>query len=243
MFQIEKFTESKLASITNRAEKHGDEEVPAVSLGFEIEAANNILDSIDPALRHALYVAVEAQEEIPGIEPSTPVLRCNSIDRVALTTKHEGWTLTVDDGIDDTQALAFGGCKIDKLSVEPRQGGKVVLRLRVGTRDISALKLGKIGMHIGQSVWIMVRPPAAPADVIDGTVAAFEADHPDAGDLFAQQHGGDHFPDGVRMEDGSAGPSDPVWPEPAPVDLPVAEGAHKARSMRKAAAAAAEALA
>lgn len=91
MFQIEEFTEARLTSVTNRTEKHGDEDVPAVSLGCEITAANTILDGIDPGLRHALYKAVDGQDELPGVEPATPVLRSNVIDAVALTTSHEGW--------------------------------------------------------------------------------------------------------------------------------------------------------
>jgi hypothetical protein len=53
-----------------------------------------------------------------------------------LPTKHEGWTLQVDDGIDDSKPLTFGSCKLNKFSVEPHQGGKVTMRLRVWTADI-----------------------------------------------------------------------------------------------------------
>jgi hypothetical protein len=198
MFQILDFTEARLATLTARIEKHGDDEKPAVSLGIEIETANTVLDCIDPTLRHALFKAKdENQEAIDGLE-STPVLRSNSIDRVILPTKHEGWTLEVDDGVDDTTPLVFGGCKVDKFNVEPRQGGSITLRLRVGTSDLDAERSGMLGMHVGQSIWIKLRAPEKKAEggtpatgaEIDGTQAAFEADHPDATDLFAQQHGG-----------------------------------------------------
>lgn len=186
MFQILEFTEARLASVTNRVEKHGDDEVPAVSLGIEITSANTLLDTIDPKLRQSLYVAVEGQEQLPGIEPATPVLRCNSIERVILPTAHEGWSLTIDDGIDDTKPMAFGSVKVDKLTVEPKQGGSIVLRLRLGTSDVDAERLGWLAVHNGQSIWITLRKPEAAA-VIDGTVAAFQADHPDASaeDLFS----------------------------------------------------------
>ena len=73
---------------------HGDDEVPAVSINVEIETANTLLDLIDPQIRQALYKAKpEETPELPGVDASTPVLRCNSIDRVKLTTAHEGWTL------------------------------------------------------------------------------------------------------------------------------------------------------
>lgn len=178
MFQILEFTEAHLATLTPRSEKHGDDDKPAVSLALEIVGANTLLDSIDPTIREALYKAVEGQEDLPGVDPSTPVLRCNSIDRVILPTKHEGWTLQVDDGIDNTDPMTFGGCKVDKLSVEPKQGGSITLRMRVGTSDLDAARSGFLGMHVGQSVRITLTAPKPGAPVIDGTTEAFERDHP-----------------------------------------------------------------
>ena len=210
MFEITEFTEARLTAVTNRIEKRGDEDVPAVSLSVELTTANTILDDIDPGLRHALYKAVESQDELPGVEPATPVLRTNSIDKVSLTTSHEGWRLFVDDGIDDTTPMAFGGVKVDKLSVDAKQGGSIVLKMRLGTSDVDAEKLGKLGMHNGQSIWVQLLKPEKPADVIDGSTAAFEADHPDAGDLFAEQHGasgddaGEGDPDEFSDDEGSA---------------------------------------
>lgn len=190
MFQIEEFTKAHLASVTNRIEKHGDDDKPAVSLAIEIEAANTLLDVIDPSIRHGLYKAVEGQDHLPGVEPATPVLRCNSFEKHTLATSHEGWTLAVDDGIDDTTPMVFGGCKVDKFNVEAKQGGSIVLRFRVGTSDVDADKLGKLAMHNGQRIWITVKQPEKAAEPIDGTGAEFKKDHPDAGDLFAAEHGG-----------------------------------------------------
>lgn len=189
MFQLTEFTEATLTAVTNRVEKHGDDDKKAVSIGIEIVAANTLLDTIDPTLRESLFKAVEDQEDLPGIERATPVLRSNSIERVSLPTKHEGWTLAVDDGIDDTTPMLFGGCKIDKLSVEPKQGGSVLLRLRCGTSDVDADKLGKLAMHNGESIWITLTAPEKPADAIDASSSADDLP-PSAGDLFAAEHGG-----------------------------------------------------
>lgn len=181
MFQLTEMTEAMLASVTNRTETHGDERKPAVSLGFELTLPNTVLDSIDPTLREALYKAKpDAEPELPGMVQTTPILRCNSIDRVTLPTNYTGWTLAVDDGIDETQPMVFGGCKVDKFAVEAKQGGTVVLRLRVGTSDIDAERLGKLGMHNGQPVWVTITKPAAAPDAIDGSTEAFERDHPGA---------------------------------------------------------------
>lgn len=201
MFQIQESTEATLTAVTNRVEKHGDEDVPAVSLQVSIETANTLLDSIDPTLRGALYTPKpDAEPELDGVEPSTPVLRCNSVDRMTLTTKHEGWTLAIDAGIEgDVEPMTFGGVKVDKLSVEPKQGGSIVLRMRLVTSDVDADKLGWLGMHNGEAIWIKLTPPKKAPDAIDGSNEAFTKDHPDATDLFAAEHA-------ETEEDEDAGP-------------------------------------
>lgn len=190
MFQIETMTEAHVATVTNRVERHGDDEVPAVSLGLEITAANTLLDIIDPKLRHALYEAVEGQEQLPGVEAATPLLRCHSFEQHTLTTSHEGWTLAVDDGIDDTEPMVFGGVKVDRFKVEAKQGGTIVLRFRVGTSDVDADKLGKLAMHNGQSIWITLKAPEKKPDLIDASSSAKDLppSGPDAGELFAAAH-------------------------------------------------------
>lgn len=220
MFQIPEFTPARVASITNRVEKHGDDEKPAVSLSLEIEAENTILDQIDPKIREALFKPKPDEEpELPGVEQSTPVLRCNSIDRVTLPTKHEGWTLGIDAGIGgDAEPMKFGSVKADKFSVEPKQGGRIVLRLRVGTSDVDAERLGWLGMHNGEDIWITLLPPEPKPEAIDGTGADFAADHPDlpgpdAGELFAAEHGGPEDEPSEGGETDIAGRGD-NWPFP-----------------------------
>ncbi len=201
MFQLESLTEVRVTSVTNRVERHGEDEQPAVSLGLELTDANTLLDLIDPTIRDSLYKAVEGQDQLPGVEPATPVLRCNAFEKHTLTTSHEGWTLSVDDGIDQSTPMVFGSVKIDKFTVDAKQGGSVVLRFRAGTSDVDAEKLGKLAMHNGQSIWITLAAPKPGAQAIDGSTEAFEADHPDAGSLFAAGHG--HDSDDADTEGGS----------------------------------------
>ena len=204
MLQIPAFTEAKLATLTPRSEKHGDDEKPAVSLGLEITTTNDVLDAIDLALRPALYKAPDSKS-LPGVADVLNVLRCNSIDRVLLPTKHEGWTLSVDDGIDETKPLDFGGCKVDKVSVEPMQGGSIVLRMRVGTSDLDAARSGMLGMHVGQSIWITLIAPKAGQEQKDEKPA--KGKKPDATDLFLEHQAGDKQKPAVLS-------SEPAWPFP-----------------------------
>ena len=193
-FEILTPTDAKLTSVTPRTEKHGDEDVFAISLGLSITGANTMLDALSPSLRHALYMAVPGRDQLPGVEPATPLLRCKVVQEVKLgPSAFEGWTLAVDHGIDESEPITLGGCKVDKFVVLPSEGGTVELRFRIGSSDIDATEAGLLCSHLGQTVSFTLKAPEArkPETVIDGTTAAFQADHPDATDLFAAEHGGD----------------------------------------------------
>lgn len=200
MLQILEMTEAKLATLTPRSEKHGDDEKPAVSLGLELTTSNEILDLIDKELAPRLFKHSDSKP-LPGVRDALTVLACNSIERATLAVKHEGWTLAVDDGIDDSKPLSFGSCKVDKVSVEPMQGGSIVLRMRVGTSDLDAAKSGMLGMHVGQSIWITLTAPK-PGEAKDDDKAP-KGKTPDATDLFVA--GGD-----AKTKSGS----EPAWPFP-----------------------------
>lgn len=142
-FELQAPTEAKLNSVTPRKEMHGDEPVSAISLGLSITGPNTLLDAIDGGkLRHALYMAVPDQEQLPGVEPTTPLLRARGIETVSLSGALDGWTVVIAHGIDDSSAIALGGSKVDKFRVRPMEGGSVELMFRVGSSDIDEGEAG-----------------------------------------------------------------------------------------------------
>lgn len=196
-FQITTPTPATLRTVTPRTELHGDEKVSAISLGLSIKAANTLLDALDGGkLRNALYMAVPGQDQLPGVEPSTPLLRARGIEEVKCAGTLEGWTVRFEHGIDDDSAIVLGASKVDKFRVIPTEGGSVELLFRVGTSDIDEGEAGALFGMLGQEVMITITAPvvATGAPVIDGSTEAFKADHPEA-DLFADgasdQHAGD----------------------------------------------------
>lgn len=218
MLEIHEFTEATLCTVTARSEKHGDDEKPAVSLGLSLTVANTLLDVIDPTIRDALFRRVDGQDDLPGVETSTPVLRSNSVDQMKLTTKYEGWTLDVDDGIDDTTTKTFGGCKVDKFTVEPKQGGSCVLRMRVGTSDLDAERSGMLGMHVGQPIWIKLRAPEKVADQPQDDHAGEGEGEQDAGSLFIESA------DGQQEPSSTAAPASPFVDQPSSTVVTIKRG-------------------
>ncbi len=186
-FELQTPTAATLKTVTPRTEIHGDEPVSAISLGLSITGPNTLLDALDGGkLRNALYMAVPDQDQLPGVEPSTPLLRARGIESVALAGTFEGWTVAFEHGIGDD--IELGASKVDKFRVKPMEGGSIELLFRVGTSDISEDEAGALFGKLGQEVMITVTAPvvATGAPIIDGSTEAFKADHPEAGDLFAE---------------------------------------------------------
>lgn len=215
-FEIPTPTAAKLNTVTPRKEMHGDEPVSAVSLGLSITGPNTLLDNLDGGkLRNALYMAVPDQEQLPGVEPATPLLRARGIEVVSLAGTLEGWTVGFEHGIDEDSAIVLGSSKVDKFRVKPMEGGSVELLFRVGTSDISEEEAGALFGKLGQEVMISLKAPVkAEGPVIDGTVGhpgAAAGGDPDAGDLFADAHGDEdqrdqHAGDFGQADDDAAGP-------------------------------------
>lgn len=201
-FELLEPTDALLKTFTPRVEKHGEDDVSAASLGLQIEAPNTILDLLSSSLRPTLYAAADngakvdgkpaSQRTIEGVEESTPLLRTKVIETLKLNNCYEGWTLRISWGFEE--AMTISECKVDKFVVTPKDGGSVILDLRVGSSDIGEDEAGWLYGKLRHNIEITLHAPEVKAEPIDGTQAAFERDHPpaddrDAGDLFAEQHG------------------------------------------------------
>lgn len=200
-FELLTPTTATLKSVTPRTETHGDDVVVALSLRLEIEAANTLLDALSPRLRHALYEAAPGQDPLPGVEPSTPLLRFNAFEPHALKACFEGWTLKVDHGIEEHDPITLGGCKVDAFRVTAKQGGTVVVSFRAGTNDVSSEEIGLLCGKLGSAISFTLKAPEKAPDAIDASSSAKDLP-PDATDLFSagEDHGG--------KEEPSEGPDD-----------------------------------
>lgn len=203
-FELLEPTDALLKTFTPRVEKHGEDDVSAASLGLQIEAPNTILDLLSSSLRPTLYAAADngakvdgkpaSQRTIEGVEESTPLLRTKVIETLKLNNCYEGWTLRISWGFEE--AMTISECKVDKFVVTPKDGGSVILDLRVGSSDIGEDEAGWLYGKLRHNIEITLHAPEPKPEPIDGTqghpalVKPDPDDGPTAGDLFAEQHGG-----------------------------------------------------
>lgn len=206
MFQLPNNTECTLTSFVGRTQKSGQDDVPAVTFRLKLESVTNaMLDLFSPTMRLTVYAPVEGQDQLPGVELVTPVLRSKDLKHWAPETLLEGWRVIVARGIDDDSALQMGNCKVDDFRFDFYQGGHMDVDFRVSTGDIGEDGAGMLWGRQKRKVFVMISSPAIKdGPVIDGSVDAFHADHPeadlfgepdpvaqDAAGAFAEQHGQD----------------------------------------------------
>jgi hypothetical protein len=187
----------KVVKATNRKEHHGPDKIQAVSLKLEWRPMDNAaLNMVVAGLQDALlWIPPEAaaQDSLDGVEPVKKHRRCPDLGMPLKCPAAEftGYTLRIEHGIDETTALELYSCKLSKFEAEVQEGGAAVIRFSVGSnREITPELLGALcNLEETEIIVIEMTPPADDSDVIDGSVEAFEADHPDATDLFAEAHG------------------------------------------------------
>jgi hypothetical protein len=175
-----------LTSVTNRTESHGDEKVPAITLGLKITTANTILDKLSKTLRPTLYKAAEeeGQPALEGVEQATPLLRQTGIDILKLKGELNGWTMLIDYGIEESEPIELGQCKVDHFAVTPHEGGTVDLFLRIGTSAIEPEDAGILWSKNGQEITFSLTAPTMKIEeqqpLTDGGAPLFEKTPEDA---------------------------------------------------------------
>ena len=170
MFAIDKPTFVKMQKFTPRVEKHGKEEVSAVTLRLALACEAEFLETVSPGARDTLFKAIEGQEQLPGVPVSTPLRRCRAVTQMDLALKHEGYTLTIDRGIDAGDPIVITKCKVDCVSVRPQDHEAAWLLFNVGSSDVSEDEGGWLFGHQRQTISITLKPPVVTeGEPIDGT--------------------------------------------------------------------------
>lgn len=118
---------AKFVHMNIRTEKHGDNDVPAMDLAFEMDTANNLLSKLDPDLRTALYRKDDNRDLIES--DHLPALR------FPLLGPSFSWALEIKRAVlrvhtDDGDIVLRDG-KANKFKIELLEGGTVNWKFRV----------------------------------------------------------------------------------------------------------------
>lgn len=236
-FDIPPQSRLKIVKATPRKEKHGNELVQAISLRIEWwPTENSALNLLHPGLQDMVFWTppeVEAQCQLDGIPMVKKHIRVPTVVRPwKVEGEFTGYTLQIEHGIDESSALELYSCGLDKFEADAKEGGSATIRWSLATNsEVTPELVGALCALEGTEVIGTLTPPDEPAEegAIDGTTHAFLRDHPDAGDMFAAQHGGD----GEPGEGGDGGDDQPHVETGAEHFEPVHEAADNVRTGRR----------
>lgn len=97
-FQLEA-AKAHLVHINPRTEKHGEQDVPAADLKFQMTESNGILAMFHPTLRSHLYEKEDANEQLEGVEALTRLRFGSLITRIRIGYALKGADVVIGFGL------------------------------------------------------------------------------------------------------------------------------------------------
>lgn len=150
--------EVRLAHYNARKEKHGDDDVDAADLKFEVDLPMTDLGMFHPNLESALYDREKLDAAGAHTELTFPRLEPIKWDETIA-----GGEVVVHYGLEGSGDMVLANATVDKFVLEPRQGGSVGVTFRVQFHP-DELQAGRLATTLlGGTVRISITPPEAVA--------------------------------------------------------------------------------
>lgn len=152
-------------SVNFRVERHGEEDRSAVDLKLELTRPATDLAMFGPQLRDALFWRDPSSAEpslLDEIDPSLekPNLRCPMLKGpFAIDVSYVGCAVTIEWGLGGPSDIVLDPCKVNRVRIEPLEGGSVVISLRVQYSGIDDKTAGRLAMLIDQETVVSIAAP------------------------------------------------------------------------------------
>lgn len=152
---------AKIASFNPRAEKHGEDNVPAGDIKFEVTAHSSVLDEFHGGFRKFLFCRPRAGEQ-PGLPFSEgdnlTSLSLPNLKPQRLAEDFPGYTLQIASGLDTGEPLKLTEVELSNFVFEPLNGGSVTITFSA-TCHPDADASGELCQLIQNVVDITLTPP------------------------------------------------------------------------------------
>lgn len=128
MFQLDNHPTS-VTNLNVRKERHGDESQLAVDIKYELQASNEILESIEKGLREALFRKPgKGEQQTLQIDGNNlTAVKFPSLAPVSLSHEFTGYEIHIGGELEATPAIPLVDVKIKKITIAPLEGGSVTL--------------------------------------------------------------------------------------------------------------------
>ena len=166
MFEL-KAHPCKIDNYNPRAEKHGDENVPAGTITLSTRVHSSVLDTFDPSYRRFLFRKAEAggdqQPLLPGDDLTAlakPMLRPLQLDE-----DFPGYTIELSSGLGIAEPLRLTDAELSGFRFEAHSGGSVALKFSVSVHP-DADEAGVLCNGIQNTVDVTLIPPTVQGPLV-----------------------------------------------------------------------------
>lgn len=160
--------QAKLKNVTIVTEKHGNEEVPSVSLALVMALPGQIIDGLDKGIRRTMFrkplKEEQAQGELNGVEANEGMTKVLFPLLAPLLWNEDftGYSIIIGSGLISTDTdEKIEDVKLSKIKIEPEDGGAVVLSCSVHFEADGEL-IGALGVNQGKTIEVSLEPPYIP---------------------------------------------------------------------------------
>jgi hypothetical protein len=149
MFILHKH-KAKLHSVNARAEKHGNERVPAFDLKLSVDMENSHLNGFHTELLNLLYMEGD-QADMVGLTK----LRFPALGSLAYAKEIEEVDVKIGYGIGGGSDIFIEECTVNNFKISPKEGGTVSIEFRIIAHPNEG-DVGKICSFIQSEVEISI---------------------------------------------------------------------------------------
>jgi len=160
--------EAKYLNYNPRPEKHGEEDVPAADLKFELIGPHSMIECFGEGLREFLFrepgVGEDAQTTLDlGGDKRTKV-RYRECPTVPWDAEFPGYTVIVSTGLDTGESLTFKGAKLKSFKFQAMDGGAVKVTLSAAVYPDEA-QSGKLFVWQKKTLVLTLQRPKAASEL------------------------------------------------------------------------------
>jgi hypothetical protein len=164
---------ARLLDVNPRAEMNGPDTVPAVDLKLSIKVGNDMLAMFSPSLKSSIYSRPDGdsgQAELLDDPNYMPSLRFPLMSPFRWAREYAGHELRVHYGFSGADDIILQPVKVNKFTLEPQEGGTVVITFRVQAHA-DAAPLGRLCSMIGTDLEVSLIAGEPQSDDLLGEAA------------------------------------------------------------------------
>jgi hypothetical protein len=188
--------QAKIGNLNFRAEKHGNERVPAIDLSISVDISSDALNNIAPGLRETMFRRPSRGDQLSLVSSNDDAaytqLRHPDLEPLALKGKFTGYELSIVEQVEDepkegeepqvswAQREFLTDVTLKAFEIEGREGGTCTVRFKASASHIDYDDLGGLARAvIDETAVLVLTPPSAPQQQLE----------PDEGDDQKQELG------------------------------------------------------